>query len=186
MKRINCLILAVISAFSVFAFSSCSEKARESSATPSEILTAAIASAKWDNVQYTKASMDAMESDDRESLISIFYGDLENNIPDMSLFSDYAMSVPGGEASANEVGIFKIAATDASAFDTTKQTTEAFMKLRAKNVSDIFRGYDEASMKKADNALIGSFGNYVYYIMSDNNAEIESIIKSQIEAKYIA
>lgn len=105
-----------------------------------------------------------------EMVISLFYGDAESlDEPDFSHVTDYYLLVPITTA-ATEIGIFKV--DDTANIDVMKQ----YFSNRAYARATTFAPYDEEESKKAQSVQIASHENYVWYIMTDSNFEIEAKI----------
>lgn len=110
-----------------------------------------------------------------EGTISYFYSGQDfTSEPDFSHVTDYYLLVPI-TTSATEIGIFKL--DDASAAETIK----SYFANRAAARASTFAPYDEAESAKATNALISGHGNYVWYIMADENTDIENTILEMIK-----
>ena len=109
-----------------------------------------------------------------QGTISYFYGGQDiTEEPDFSHVTDYYILVPVTTA-ATEIGIFKLDDTaDAGAM-------MEYFKNRSAARASTFAPYNEAESAKARDALISSDGEYVWYIMTDKNLEIEGTIKEMI------
>ncbi|MBE6687643.1 MAG: DUF4358 domain-containing protein [Ruminococcaceae bacterium] len=110
-----------------------------------------------------------------DMVISYFYGDMESmEDPDFSNAVDYYIMVPVTTV-ATEVGVFKL--DDPSA----AEKMIGYFSNRAYARETTFAPYNEAESLKAKNALTGSYGNYVWYIMTDNNLEAEAKVLEAIK-----
>lgn len=123
--------------------------------------------------------------------------------------SSYTIAKQTG-VSANEIGVFKInTEIDEEAFRASNGLTgdaleraveterESIVESRMERVKNTYcrarvqiflnqtENYDREEYAKAQNALVSSHGNYVYYILATDNAAIERIIVAQIDAKRI-
>lgn len=189
MKRFTLILLAILS-FSLFACNN-TEPQEEigDSKTPAysedETVTknpacAEIASAVVENFSINTEDFDFFDFADEnarldESTISLFYGNIEEeNDPDFSHITDYYLLIPVTTA-ATEIGIFKV--DDVANADALKQ----YFANRSSARATTFAPYNEAESIKARNALISSDGCYVWYIMTDNNREIEAKILETIK-----
>lgn len=110
-----------------------------------------------------------------EGTISYFYSGQDfTEEPDFSHVTDYFLLIPV-TTSATEIGILKL--DDASSAETMK----GYFANRAASRATTFAPYNEAESAKAHNALISSQGKYVWYIMTDNNTDIENTILEMIK-----
>ncbi len=183
MKKTLLVILAAIFALSCFAFTSCEGNTpKESAAIPSEIISSLVSSLAWENTaSYAKTELDAIDAEEKEMRLSVLYGAVDGTLPDFSVFEDYAFVTPGGEMSAREIGIFKLSSDNNT--EEHVNDAKAFMQLRVTNVKEIFSGYAPDAVAMAENAVISTWGRYVYYIMADDSSAVEAEIIKALEAK---
>ena len=183
MKKTLLAVLAALIALSCFTLTSCEGgKAKESTAVPSDVIASLVSSLAWENTaSYKKADIDALEDEEKEMRLSVLYGAVDGTLPDFSVYEDYAFVTPGGEMSAREIGIFKLSSENNT--EEKINDTKAFMQLRVTNVKEIFSGYAPDAVAMADNAVINTWGRYVYYIMADDSAAVEAELIKALEAK---
>ncbi|MBQ9940187.1 MAG: DUF4358 domain-containing protein [Clostridia bacterium] len=109
------------------------------------------------------------------STISYFYGGQDiTDEPDFSHVTDYCLIVPITTA-ATEIGIFKL---DDPSF---AEQMSGYFNNRASARASTFAPYNQAESDKARNVLISGNGEYVWYIMTDTNNEIQSAILEMIK-----
>ena len=183
MKKTILVIMASRIALSCFAFTSCEGNTpKESAAVPSEIISSLVSSLAWENTaSYTKTDIDALDDEEKEMRLSVLYGSVDGTLPDFAVFEDYAFVTPGGEMTAREIGIFKLSSENNT--EEKINDAKAFMQLRVTNVKEIFSGYAPEAVAMAENAVINTWGRYVYYIMADDSAAVEAEIIKALEAK---
>jgi len=182
MKKAIVLILTVTMIFSLFLSCESGDKPKESNALPLDVITSLMNDLKWEStITYTKADIDALDADEKEARISVLYGDIEGNNPDLSVFEDYAIVVPGGEMSAREIGIFKLSADKKT--DEAIEKAKAFMTLRVNNRKEVFAGYAPEAVAMAEDAVISVWGRYVFYCIADDSADVSGDIVAALEAE---
>ena len=184
----------------VFLFA-CSEKSKESTATAAELLEKAMENVFWENDIHT-----IDEKPLEEPFFNYYYGVSMSEFS--AVIADYAIAEQKG-SSANEIGIFKIctefdeeafrAASDLTGDALDRETEIArssfveenlrMAKEFCENRKQVFlnktANYDAAENEKAQGATIDTYGNYVYYIISGDNATFEATIRAQINAKAV-
>lgn len=108
-----------------------------------------------------------------QSTISLFYGDLESE-PDFSNVTDYCLMVPV-TTTATEIGVFKVEnQSDANQF-------EKYFSNRTNSRATTFANYNQAEAQKANDAVISHYGQYVWYIVTDTNDQVQEIILQQVK-----
>lgn len=195
LKRVFALALCFCMVF-LFA---CEKKPVDSTATVTELLDKVMEKALWENDIHT------MNENPIEDYYFTYYYGVEKDAF-FSVVQDYALSEQKS-SSANEIGIFKIQTEfDEDAFRASSDLTgdalnreiearrtsfvednlasaKAFCENRVNIFLNKSANYDAAEYDKAQNALINSYGYYVYYIVSGDNASFEKTIIAQIDAK---
>lgn len=175
---------------------------RDSSAKASELIAKATENLLWENEIYD--SEDALMSEFDQMY---FYG-VTSGADFAFVVSEYGVAAQSG-TSTDEIGIFKINTDfDAEGFraqsdltgdaleravkteqalfiETNLTRAQEFCRYRVDTFLTLTENYDRTEYDKAQNALIATYGYYVYYIISGDNAAIEDIIKAQIDAKAI-
>ena len=110
-----------------------------------------------------------------EFLISGYYGTLLET-PDFTKLDSYAIFITD-EPVVSELGIFK------AADGMTVEEIKEFCQLRVDALKKKFEGYKPEMVSAAEGAVIGVYGDYVYYIATmENNTAIETLIKAKIDA----
>ena len=110
-----------------------------------------------------------------QGTISYFYSGQDFTVePDFANVTDYYVLIPITTV-ATEIGIFKL--DDPAAAEAMK----GYFSNRSAARASTFAPYDEAESAKARDALISSDGNYVWYIMTDANLDIEGTITDMIK-----
>ena len=183
MKRLTFILLAIIT---VLALASCDNTVPQNdnpdnveivvkNPACAEIAASVIESFNINTDDFDYYSFDEEEKKLDEMIISLFYGDVESlEAPDFSYVSDYYLLVPVTTA-ATEIGIFKVDDTENA--DEMKE----YFSNRASARATTFAPYNEEESKKAQNVQIASEGNYIWYIMTDNNLEIEAKILEAVK-----
>ncbi len=104
---------------------------------------------------------------------SFYFGTMEED-PDMSIVKDYALSSAIGY-SADEVGVFVVDK------EGDAEKVKEYFLTRIGNIKTKFKDYDTKEYEKAMNATVKIEGNVVYYIISNDNKQIENKIKEFIK-----
>ena len=177
MKR---TLLAFIAILSIFAVVSCNndtpqiDSYEKKTPTCQEIMASVIESFSINTDEFDYFSYAEEEKRLDEMSTALFYGDMESGqAPDFSHVADYYILTPV-TTTATEIGVFKL---------DSAQNTEYIKKCfetRANTRATIFAAYNEAEAKKAQNALISMYEEYVWYIITDNNEDINSKIVEKV------
>ena len=177
MKRI---LIALIAVISIFAVVSCNndtpqiDSYEKKTPTCQEIMTSVIESFSINTDEFDYFNYAEEEKRLDEMSMTIFYGNMESGqAPDFSHVKDYYILTPV-TTTATEIGVFKL-----DSAENTQYIKDCF-ESRADTRATIFAAYNEAEAKKAQNVVISSYDEYVWYVMTDNNEEINSKIVEQV------
>lgn len=181
MKRITLILLSLLT---TFIFVSCNnatppandnqeqnvQEVRKKNPACAEIASSIIDSFSINVDEFDYYNFGEEEKKLDEMVISLFYGDMESGeTPDFSHVTDYYVLIPVTTA-ATEIGVFKV--NDAQNTKAMKQ----YFKNRASSRATTFAPYDEVESQKAKNVLISAYDEYVWYIITDINQDIEAKI----------
>lgn len=177
MKRFTFILLAILSLSLLI---SCNNTEPQQEAAPKNPACAEIAADIIESFSVNTDDFDSFSFADEsarldDATISLFYGNIEDDgDPDFSHVTDYYVLIPVTTV-ATEIGVFKV--DDAANADSLK----AYFSNRSTARANTFAPYNEAESVKARNALIGSEGCYVWYIITDTNREIEAKILEAVK-----
>lgn len=196
-----CLVLAAL------CLSSCASGAKESRASTLELVEKASENLICE-FEIVSNEPDA-DAEPFDAIYYTHYYGAENAEEFFENVATYTIAKQTG-VSANEIGVFKINTEfDEEAFRASNGLTgdaldravdtqrESIVESRIERVKNVYcrariqiflnqtENYDREEYAKAQNALVSSHGNYVYYILATDNAAIEKIIVAQIDAKSV-
>ncbi len=143
MKKVISVILAALSIMSIFA--SCSKNEGKTPAT-SDVVSAIESSTKFEELI-------ALTDD---NIGRRYYG------IDLDAIEEYTVKVCSSGAMADEIAVFKVKEKD-DVEDMLETVRE-----RQQELYDSFVDYVPEEIGNIDNAVIGSNGNYVYFIVCDD------------------
>ena len=154
MKKIISTFISVIIIATCFV--ACGKK--ESDVTATELLSAAVESG---------VSFDELEEVEKEKIS--FYFEISEET-----YDEFAGKIAGSAASADEIIIFK-----AKTKDDVNEIKDALNSRLEKRKTD-FKSYSTVEYEKLNSSQVYTNGNYVYLIVSKDNATVQSAIKEKM------
>lgn len=91
---------------------------------------------------------------------------------DLSYVDSYSVYIEGSGGFADETAVFK--AKDENGVEAVQKSISSRIEQRKKD----FDGYNPDELQKIENCLLLKKGNYILFVVSDNNTEAETIFSS--------